>query len=451
MATATSEFAKKLAAAKGKPLPCKISDAGSLYLLCAKSGSQTWKFDYRVRGIRKDGSFGAVQKVLSLGEYPLVTLLQARVKRDAAQALLKAGKDPAQVEKQEQAKEQAEQLNTLWPIALEWLAERKKDWSEYYYGQAQRFLEKYVRDGLGKMPVRDIRVPDIRALLKSIADRESLELTPAQLRARGESKAAGAPHIAIRVRHHLVDIFGHALELGLADFNPASALKSSKVIKTRKARHNAKLQPEQLRELLVKLDNGGGTQRTRIGIKLLLLTMCRTGELRKARWCEFDLDKGVWNIPPERMKAGKRHVVPLSTQSIALLRELQKISPAPKTGPDWLFPNAKDPKRVGDANTFNRALIRLGFGGGDDSPWFRCHGARGTSSTLLNGMLKFQPQVIEAALAHAVPGVKGVYDGQEYLDERRVMAQQWADYLYPDTAPPAAAPSLMLVSGGKAA
>jgi integrase len=431
MATINSEFAKKLAAAKSKAPPYKVSDSGSLYLLIAKSGSQTWKWDYRFNGIRKDGTYGPLQKVLTLGEYAAVSLKQARDRRDAAAALLASGKDPAEHEKQTQAAAKAEKENTLWPVALEWLDERRKDWSEYYHGQAVRFLTKYVKPGLGQMPVREIRVPDVRALLKSIADRENLGLTKAQLKARGESKAAGAPHIAIRVRHHLLDIFNHAMETGKADTNPVLFLKSSKVIKKDKARKNAKLQPEQLRELLIKLDKGGGTERTRIGIKLLLLLMCRTGELRKARWSEFNLDKGLWAIPAERMKMGEAHTVPLSVQAVALLRDLRKISPPSAHGnPDWLFPNMKDASRPGDANTFNHALVRLGFTGkGDESPWFRGHGARGTGSTMLNGMLKYPAPVIEAALAHAVPGVKGVYDGQTYLDERRTMAQEWADHL----------------------
>ncbi|MFM0272378.1 integrase arm-type DNA-binding domain-containing protein [Paraburkholderia aspalathi] len=432
MATAKSEFDKKLAdaAAKGKAPPYKVSDSESLYLLIARSGSQTWKWDYRFNGIRKDGTYGALQKVLTLGEYSAVSLKQARDRRDDAAALLKSGIDPAEHEKQKLAAAQAEKVNTLWPVVLEWLDERRKEWSEYYHWQAVRFLTKYVKPGLGQMPVREITVPDVRALLKSIADREKLGLTKAQLKARGESKATGAPHVAIRVRHHLLDIFGHAMETGKADTNPVLFLKSSKVIKKGKTRHNAKLQPEQLRGLLLKLEQGGGTLRTRIGLKLLLLTMCRTGELRKARWPEFNLDKGLWDIPADRMKMGEAHTVPLSAQAVALLRELRKISPPPSHGPDWLFPNMKDASRPGDANTFNHALIRLGFtGDGDDSPWFRCHGSRGTSSTMLNGMLKYPAPVIEAALAHAVPGVKGVYDGAEYLDQRRTMAQEWADHL----------------------
>lgn len=431
MATINSEFAKKLAAAKSKAPPYKVSDSGSLYLLIAKSGSQTWKWDYRFNGIRKDGTYGPLQKVLTLGEYETVSLQQARTKRDAAADLLKSGIDPAEHEKQKAAAKKADKQNTLWPVVLEWLDERKGEWSAYYYGQAERFLKLHVEKGLGKKPIREITVPDIRAVLKSISDPHNTGLTKAQLKDRGEVELAGAPHIAIRVRHHLSDVFTHAMETGKADTNPVLFLKSSKVIKKDKARKNAKLQPEQLRELLIKLDKGGGTERTRIGIKLLLLLMCRTGELRKARWAEFNLDKGLWAIPADRMKMGEAHTVPLSVQAVALLRDLRKISPPSAHGnPDWLFPNMKDASRPGDANTFNHALVRLGFTGkGDESPWFRGHGARGTGSTMLNGMLKYPAPVIEAALAHAVPGVKGVYDGQTYLDERRTMAQEWADHL----------------------
>lgn len=406
-----------IAKAKPKVKPYYLRDAHRLSVLISTAGSKTWVWGYR--------SPNGKDRVLRLGEFPAMSASAARKCRMGLVEKLKAGIDPREEQQAEQAAKEAEQQNTLWPVAIKWLAQRAKlkKWSAYYEAQAGRFLRRYVENGIGKMPIRNIGVSEIYELLSSIASREQPD------KAIGEVKSGGAPHIAVRLRHHLDGVFQLAILLGRADRNPVQDVALSNVVAHKpKTKHNTKLKPDQLGNLLVKLDCEGGTERTRIGLRLLLLTLTRTGELRGASWPEFDLDKGLWVIPAERMKMRVEHIVPLSTQAVMLLRELQKYG-----NKGLLFPNVKTPGKPMDANTFNRALERLGFSG-KGTVRFTCHGSRGTASTLLNGMLlngvrKYPRDVIEAQLAHKVRGVEGAYNDAGYLDQRIPMMQDWANYL----------------------
>jgi integrase len=409
-----------VAGLKAKDKPYSLHDDLRVIHVSA-SGAKTWLWRYRA----PDGT----QRVYKLGKYPAMKSNEARDERIKLEKLVDSGIDP-------KVAEDANKKNTLWPVVLEWL-KKKKTWSPYYKEQAETFLERYVKDGIGAMPIRSITVTHIYKLLLSIAERSEAD------KKRWGVRKDSAPHIAIRLRHHLEGIFSLAIVQGLADRNIIRDVGLTEILgdEKPKTRSNDKLSPEVLGELLRKLDNNegnGGTEQTRIGIRLLLLTLTRTAELRCATWAEFDLPNATWTIPAERMKMRIEHVVPLSKQAIELLNTLRTINGKPAAhGPDLLFPNANDPKRPADPNTFNRALIRLGFTD-DNMGRFRSHGARGTGSTRLNSMVtvrdgsmvkKYPSEVVEAALAHAVKGVKGDYDESVYLPERKVMAQDWADYL----------------------
>lgn len=421
-----------VAGIKPGPTPRKYGDYGRLYVHVSTAGSKVWKWAY---------TFGGKERVYNdIGKFPAVTVEAARTKRVELEKLVEAGIDPIEHDKakalaEEQALAEQQVDDTLWPVVLEWLVDtaKQKKWSEYYRLQAERFLTKYVKDGIGAMPVHEIEVDHVYKLLKSVASRNGAN---GEI---GEVKQDGAPHIAIRLRGHLAGVFQHAVLTKRAASNPVTAFKSGAAINVPPTRNNVALDPPDLAVLLRRIDAGGGSRMTRIGLLLILLTFVRTVELRKATWHEFDFEHAVWNIPAGRMKMRKPHTVPLSKQAVLLLRELRNICPPSKSG--WLFPNTKGDKARAvvksggkiadtcmDANTFNRALKRLGFAG-KDGLGFTCHGARGTANTLLSEM-GYQDKVIDRQLAHQERNaVRRAYDRSKHLRDRTDMMQRWADAL----------------------
>lgn len=191
-----------------------------------------------------------------------------------------------------------------------------------------------------------------------------------------------------------------------------------------KVKHHKPLSPDQIADFVAALDSYGGYRTTVIALRLMLLTFVRTVELRGACWSEIDFERAEWRIPAERMKMRVSHIVPISAQAIELLRELKTFT----GGRSMLFPNLRNPRTCMTATTLNRALERMGFNG-KDSIGFSAHGFRATASTILNE-LGYRPDVIERQLAHAERNkVRASYNQGEYLKERRIMMQQWADLI----------------------
>ncbi|MEM5341556.1 tyrosine-type recombinase/integrase [Paraburkholderia azotifigens] len=386
----------------------KLSDRDSLYLLVSITGTKTWRFDYRLDG--KACTY-------TLGRFPDLSLLDARKARSIAAELVAAGIHPKAHEKQRQLETIAHHKNTLWPVCEEWLNDNCANWTDYYHGQATRFLTRYVKGSpLGTMPVRDIKVAHVYDLLQSIAKRKTL--------AGDERKANGAPHVAIRLRQHLDAIFRRAIISGRADTNPVAALKPSDVVTLPPTRHNRALKANELSHLLAATAVTG-TPLTRLAMRLLLLTSVRTAELRGSTWKEIDMESAIWAIPSERMKMGHPHVVPLSTQAIEILKEVREITRA-KSVDDYLFPNVRDRSRPMAATTINAVLIRAGF---NHERLFRAHGARGTFSTWAYEQ-GFTPLAVERQLAHVEKNrVSRAYNKAEFFPERQRMMQDWGDYL----------------------
>lgn len=394
--------------AKPQDRPYKLRDRDSMYLRVSVSGSKVWKFDYRLDG--KDCSY-------TLGRFPDLSISDARQRRNDAAKLVASGIHPKAYEKQLQLQTITHNKNTFWAVCDEWIEDNRDTWSEYYCGQAVRFLSRYVKDSpLGKMPVREIKVAHIYDLLQSIAKRKTLS--------GDERKTGGAPHIAVRLRQHLDAIFRRAIIKGRADANPVAALKVSDLLTLPPTRHNRALEADELKPLLDSL-SVVGTALTRLAMRLLLLTSVRTAELRGATWKEIDLKSAIWAIPGERMKMGHPHVVPLSTQAIEILQEIRRVTGA-TAADDYVFQNVKDKTRPMAATTINAALIRAGFNG---ERLFRAHGARGTFSTWAYEQ-GFAPLAVERQLAHVEKNrVSRAYNKAEFLPERRKMMQDWGDYL----------------------
>ncbi len=376
--------------AKPQATAYKLADGRGMYLLVKPNGSKWWRLDYRRPGTKK-------RNTLSLGTYPDVSLKQARERREEARRQIAEGIDPGDLRKAE-ALSGAE---TFEAIAREWHAKHVPTWSKAHAERLMGRLEKDVFPWIGRKPIGGLAAPDVLAVLRRI-------------------DARGARDTAHRVHQHCGQVFRYAVATGRASHDPTPALRGA--IPPTRAKHHASItDPDRIGELLRALDGYQGSPITRAALQLAPLVFVRPGELRRAEWPEVDLDKAEWRIPGEKMKMGSPHIVPLSTQAVAVLRDL-----APLTGTGrYLFPGLRTRSRPMSENTVNAALRRLGF----DRDTMTGHGFRSMASTLLNEQ-GWHRDAIERQLAHAErDAVRAAYNYAEHLPERRKMMQAWADYL----------------------
>lgn len=387
----------KLRNSKPSEKPYKLQDGQGLFLEIRPSGSKFWRYRYW----KADGKDG----LYTIGEYPDVSLSDARKEREWAREQVKQGLNPTEVKKAERLTRADDNANTFESVAREWIEENKKHWSDRYAKQVEDFLGKDVFPVIGAFPIRMVKASHLLDIIRKVDKR-------------------GASSIAVLIRQWAGQIFRYAVSTDRADSDPAAVLAGA--LKRKPVRHNPPLSKDGIPELIKKLDGYGGYLGTKISIRLMLLTFVRTQELRLAEWIEFDLDAAEWRVPAVRMKMAKHmkpgevHIVPLSRQAVALLRELHMIS----GGRPFLFPNLRTPKSCMTGTTINRVLERLGYLG-----QFSGHGFRTTASTMLHE-LGFRPEVIEKQLAHAERNkVKAAYNHADYLLERREMMQAWADWI----------------------
>jgi integrase len=379
--------------AKPKSKAYKLADGGGLYLLVTVSGGKLWRYDYRFDGIRK---------TISFGQYPVLTLAEARQCREDARKLLAGGQDPGAVKKHQRDVVQAQRecdTNTFEKVSREWHEYRKPEWSENHAGRLLTSLEKDVFPFIGDRPITSIKTPDLVVLLQRVAAR-TLET-------------------AYRLKIAISGVFQHAVLKGLIEYNPAASLRG--VLPTRKHKHMAApTEPKAVAGLVRAIDGFSGTYVVKCALQLTPLVFVRPGELRKMQWVDLDLEAGEWKYFVTKTK--KDHLVPLPLQAIEILRSLQ-----PLTGQGrYVFPSIRSPHVCMSENTVNASLRRLGFTGDE----IVAHGFRAMARTLLHEVLGFTPDAIEAQLAHAVPDRLGrAYNRTTHLAERRRMMQQWADYL----------------------
>ena len=376
--------------AKPREKAYKLTDGGSLFLLVTPSGSKLWRYRYRLAGI---------ENLFAVGEYPAMGVQQAREARDAARRLVREGIHPAQHRRASRLVTATEAANTFEAVAREWIEQNRAHWSAYYARQVETVLTGDVFPEIGGLPIRAVTSAQLLAILKEIEKR-------------------GAPSIALLVRQWVSAIYRYAVATLRADVDPASALRGA--VRKPKTQHKRPLTRKELALFLAKLEESQSGLQVSTALHLLLLTFVRPGEVRGARWKEFDLDAAEWRIPAERMKMREPHIVPLSRQAVRLLRKLRE-----ETGNrPQLFPNARDPKRDMSPTTLNRALERMGYAG-----HFSAHGFRATASTLLNEM-GYRADVIERQLAHRERNrVRASYNQASYMGERKKMMQDWANFL----------------------
>jgi len=377
--------------AKPGPKALRLKDENGLSLEISPAGGRLWRFRYWMGG--KEG-------LISLGRYPDVSLKDARERRDEARRMVANGVNPSEARKSQKAVAVAESI-TFEFVFREWFAKFQTEWTPGTAADIFDRVTKNVLPWLGGRPLLEIKATEILAVVRRVEER-------------------GAPEQARRILQKIGQVFRYAEATGRADHNPADSLRGA-ITPSRKRHHASVRTPKEAAKLLRVVDEYEGHFTTRCALQFAALTFVRPGELRHAEWKEFDVDHAEWRIPGSKMKMREQHIVPLSTQSLAVLTDLRPLTGNGK----YLFPSLRSPDRPMSENTVNAALRRLGYSKDEMTG----HGFRSLASTLLNEM-GWNRDAIERQLAHAERNsIRAAYNFAEFLPERRRMMQAWADYL----------------------
>ena len=381
--------------AKPREKPWKLADAGGLFLLIAISGGKWWRFSYR---------YGGKQKTISFGVYPDVGLAKARERRDAARRLLADDIDPNESRKAAITAKTEAASNSFEVVARKWHAKAYSDKTAITREQVITRLEQNAFKVIGAKPVSTITAKDVLAVIEKIAARDAL-------------------HVAKRVFNYIGRALRYADSQGLVDRDVSASIDIKIVMTQRKEKsHAALIKPIDVGGLMRAIDDYAGSFTTLCALKLSALTFVRPGELRQAEWTEIDLDNATWNIPARKMKMKADHLVPLSTQAVAILREIKTT----ERRSVYVFPCERSGGRPMSENTVNAAIRRMGFTKEEAT----AHGFRATARTILRQNLGYEMELIEHQLAHAVKGANGrAYDRTSFLPERCEIMQVWANYL----------------------
>lgn len=373
-------------------------DGGGLYLLVRKTGSKLWQLKYRY--LRKE-------KVLSIGEYGTVSLAEAREARNNAKKLLACDPpiDPMEHKKAQKREASRNAENTFKAVALEWHGQNVERWSKNYAYKVMRGLELNVFPFIGERPIKDITPTELlNECLRKPEQRGSLD-------------------IAARTKQICGQIFRYGIQTGKCEWNAAENLQGA--LKTKKTEHFRTIDAKELPSFLKALERNEARlfERTRRAVWLSLYTFCRPKEIRMARWEGIDYDEKVWTIPAEYMKSGKDHIVPMSDQVIRIFKE--QYDEVNILNTPWVFPSQVRPRNPMSDGTVNKAIKRLGFG-----QFMVAHGFRALARTTIREKLKYDSEIIEKQLAHKTKNPLGeAYDRTQFLDDRKVMMQAWANYV----------------------
>ena len=396
---------KATAAAQPKEKHYKLSDGDGLSLIVQPNGKKLWWFRYR---------FASKEKTLSIGIYPVVGLKNAREWALEARKLLAAGLDPMKVKKDTQSATIAsaaapiEVLETVERISREWFEKFGKLWVDSHASKIIRRLERDLFPHFKGVAINTVKPIELLAVLRRV-------------------EARGALETAHRLLQNCGQIWRYAVSTGRAEYDVTLSLKGA--LPPAKETHlGAVTEPQAIGALLRNIEAYKGTEVVRLIMQLAPLVFVRPGELRRAEWSEFpNFDEGVeevWVIPESRMKAKRKHVVPLCRQAMVILRDLKEL-----TGDgQYLFPSPRSKTRPLSETAILAALRRMGY----TTQEMTTHGFRAMASTNLE-QLGYDVRLIEIQLAHADQDqVRAAYKRETHmlrLDERRKMMQHWADYL----------------------
>lgn len=398
----------KVRAAKPLDKSYKLTDGDGMHLMVHTNGSKYWRLQYR---------FGGKQKILALGVYPDISLAEAREKRDAARKLIANGFDPSEKRK-EVKEEQQKEFNTFEKVARDWHATNKK-WSEGHSHRVLKSLEDNIFAAIDKRNIAELKTRDLLEPIKAV-------------------EMSGRLGVAARLQQRVTGIMRYAVQSGLIDYNPAQDMAGA--VATGKRVHRAALELKRLPEFLQRIDDYKGRPLTKLAVKLTLLVFIRSSELRFARWDEIDFENAMWTIPAEReaiegvkhshrgSKMRTPHLVPLSRQAIEILKQIYQFS----GNHELIFIGDHNPRKPMSENTVNNALRVMGY----DTKTEVCgHGFRtmACSSLIESGL--WSKDAVERQMSHQERNsVRAAYIHKaEHIEERRLMVQWWADFLFENT------------------
>lgn len=382
--------ARQVDTAKPREKAYQLADGAGLYPEVVPSGSRYWRMKYRFNGKEKRMAFGV---------YPAVSLAQARALRDEAKKKLAEGIDPSFAKKEEKLVRDVRLHNTFQAVALEWHGTKVSRWSEGYASDIIEAFNKDIFPYIGQQPVNEIKPLVLLNVLRRMESR-------------------GATEKAKKVRQRCSEVFRYAIVTGRAEYNPAADLTSA--MSGHESKHYPFLTVEELPDFFKALSGYTGSPLIVLAARLLILAGVRTGELRGAFWSEFDLEKAVWEIPAERMKMKRPHLVPLSTQALEIVQQLKVMSGQYPL----VFPGRNDPRKTMSEASINQVFKRIGYTGKVTG-----HGFRHTMSTILHEE-GFNTAWIETQLAHVDKNaIRGTYNHALYLEGRKEMMQWYGDYV----------------------
>lgn len=387
--------------AKPKEKPYKLADSGGLHLLVKPNSGRYWRMKYR---------FDGKEKLLSFGVYPEVSLSEARSKRDKAKAHLEESQDPAQVKRIEALQRTESNANTFEAVARAWHSNRRETWQDRTADNILHRLEKDIFPLIGSLPIATVKAPVILDVLRQIEKRGALEIAKRQAQVCGQ-------------------IFRYAVATGAVEYDPVPSLRGA--LKPSISGHHASITTDELPEFMRILERNEARMfmPTRVLMRIMLMVFVRTSELIETPWTEIDLNNEIWVIPWQRMKMGKKklnprkvdHHVFLPRQGWELLRELRALT----GGNTYLFPNQRDPSKPVSNGAILAALKRMGY-----QNKMTGHGFRSLAMGIIKERLGYRHEVVDRQLAHQSGDTYGeAYDRAEFKEERRVMMQQYADYL----------------------
>ena len=392
----------EIAVRKAKPgeRPIRLFDGGGLYLEVQPSGARYWRHKYR---------FGGKEKLLSLGVYPETGLTEARARRAAARKLLESGVDPSAARKAQRSARGTIGADSFEAVAREWHAVKSPGWSPRHAAVSLQRLANDVFPWLGNKRLSAISAPELLTVIRRVEGRGAVETAHTVVRLCGQ-------------------VFRYGIPTGRCERNPAADLRDA--LQSVTVTHMGALtDPKEVGTLMRSIIDYQGHPVTRVALVFSAFVFQRPGNVRAAEWSEIDLDGALWTVPSDKMKrtlqekkSGRPHLVPLSAQAVAELRDLHKLTGHGR----YLFPSLLTSDRCMSENTINTALRRMGYSKHD----MTAHGFRAMARTILVERLNLHPDIIEAQLAHGKSGPLGAaYDRAEFFDQRRRMMQTWADYL----------------------
>ena len=386
----------KIQAIKPLDRPQKLVDGDGMYLYVSTSGTKSWRFDY---------TFGGKRSTLTIGQYPLVKLATARIKRSELKQMLLDGINPSEVKKARKEIARALVEDTFQSIGSDWYESKSERRSDAWRSASNLYLERDLYPAIGNLGIRQIDAKRLLGVLEKCAELRTIKT-------------------ADRVRQTALQVFEHAILRFKAEINPAAILKRWAEIPPAKNRPH--LLENEVHDLIDAIDAYPGYITTKLAAKFMLLTFCRKTEVTEATWVEIDMMNAKWIIPADRMKMKEAHVVPLSTQALEVLRTLHTIS----AGSKYLFPKNSTLLKPISRTTLNSMFANMG--GEKYKGKFSPHGVRATASTWLNER-GYRADVIERQLAHSERNqIRASYNHADYLAERRSMLQAWSDFLFPD-------------------